>query len=303
MVTFPIGPGTRAIVTGASWGIGETFAQMLAARGVDLLLVARTEDRLRAVADRLRERYGVRVETVTVDLAQPDGPSQIVEAADRLGFEPTMLVNNAGVGVLGPFADLPVEKAREMVRLNVLAVANLTYRLLERMEARGHGTIVNVASASGFQPLPNYAVYAASKSFVISFTSAIWAEARGKGVRIIAVCPGPVDAGAPESPSGVAHANSAAATPRRRSLRRRVTREQVVQETFNGLARNQSVVIPGGPPAVARMMLGLLPPRYRLRLTGLLMRRYPTMLTGTRRRDPLPQTAPEARSDAISSAV
>ena len=143
----------------------------------------------------LAERYGVRVEIVAVDLGAPDGPRRLVEAADALGFEPTLLVNNAGVGVLGPFAELSLDQAREMVRLNVLALADLTYRVLERMQARGSGAILNVGSASAFQPLPNYGVYAATKAFVASFTAALWAECRGRGVRVVAVCPGAVDAG------------------------------------------------------------------------------------------------------------
>jgi short-subunit dehydrogenase len=294
-MTSPIGPGERAVVTGASWGIGETFAETLAARGADLLLVARNEARLRTLADTLVERYGVRVEIVALDLAEPDGPRRLVEAADALGFEPTMLVNNAGVGVLGPFADLPVERAREMVRLNVVALTDLTYRLLVRMQARGSGSIVNVASASAFQPLPNYAVYAATKAFVISFTAALWAEARSRGVRVIAVCPGAVDAGEPAGAAG---------SPRpRRQLRRKVTREGVVTAALDALAHDRPVVVPGGPPAVARFALGLLPRRSRLRFTGMLLRRYPAMLTGKRRRDPPPQTAPEDRSPTISSSL
>ena len=291
-MTHCIGPGTRALVTGASWGIGETFAQILAARGADLLLVARNEDRLRTLADALAERYGVRVEIVAVDLGAPDGPRRLVEAADALGFEPTLLVNNAGIGVLGPFAELSVEQAREMVRLNVLALADLTYRFLERMQARGSGAIVNVGSAAAFQPLPNYGVYAATKAFVTSFTAALWAECRERGVRVVAVCPGAVDASEP-----------AGATPGRRRFRRRVSRERVVKAALDAVARNRPIVVPGGPPAVARMALGLLPRQSRLRFTGLLLRRYPTALTGMRRRAPEAQTAPAVRSAAISSGV
>jgi uncharacterized protein len=294
-VTSQIGPGTRAIVTGASWGIGETFAEVLAARGADLLLVARTESRLRTLADALAERHGVRVEIVTVDLAAPDGPRQLIEAADALDFQPTLLVNNAGYGALGPFDELPLKQAREMIRLNVLALADLTYRVLERMHVRGGGSIVNVASASGFQPLPNYGVYAATKAFVVSFTAALWAESRRRGVRVVAVCPGPVDAGEPAGAFGTALL--------RRRFRRKVTRERVVSVALEALERDRPIVIPGGPPAVARVALNLLPRRSRLRFTGMLLRRYPAMMTGVRRRDPLAQTAPEARSAAISSAV
>jgi short-subunit dehydrogenase len=292
----PVGPGTRAIVTGASWGIGEAFAEQLAARGADLLLVARGEARLRALADRLAEQYGVRVEIAVVDLAAPDGPRQLIEAADALGFEPTLLVNNAGLGVLGPFAELPLERAREMVRLNVIALTDLTYRVLERMRARGSGAIVNVGSASAFQPLPNYAVYAATKAFVVSFTAALWAECREHGVQVVAVCPGPVEMPGPAEAAG-------AEQPRRRFQRRKVTREQVVAAALDALEHDQPLVVPGGPPAVARMALGLLPRQSRLRFTGMLLRRYPTMLTGIRRRDAGNQIAPDARSKATSSAV
>lgn len=278
----PIGPGTRAIVTGASWGIGETFARELAARGADLLLVARTEDRLRVLADELREQHGARVETVAADLAAPDGPRRLVEAAEARSFEPTLLVNNAGVGVLGPFADLSVEKAREMVRLNVLALTDLTYCVLAGMLARGSGAIINVGSASAFQPLPNYGVYAATKSFVASFSAALWAECRGRGVRVVAVCPGAVDAGAPDE-AAVANGSR----PRRRlQLRRKVTREEVVANALVAVERNRPVVLPGAPPRIVRLGLGLVPRRARLRLTGMLLHRFPTMLTGIRRRDP-----------------
>ncbi|MCC7370333.1 MAG: SDR family oxidoreductase [Chloroflexi bacterium] len=271
-MTLHIGKGTRAIVTGASWGIGETFAETLAARGADVLLVARTEDRLRQLAERLREQYRVRVEIVAVDLADPDGPRQLCEQAAARGFEPNLLVNNAGLGVLGPFAELPVEQARDMVRLNVLALTDLTYRVLTGMQARGEGAIINVGSASGFQPLPNYGVYAATKAFVISFTAALWAENRQQGIQVVAVCPGPVDAGAPEDRAA------------KRRLRKKVTREQVVLRALDALDADVPFVLAGAPPWVARMALGLLPRRARLRFTGMLMQRFPAMLTGTRSR-------------------
>ncbi|MGE3912433.1 MAG: SDR family NAD(P)-dependent oxidoreductase [Chloroflexota bacterium] len=276
-MTFRIGKGTRAIVTGASWGIGETFAQALAARGADLVLVARSEGRLQTLAAELRQRYRVRVELVIVDLADAGGPRQLCEAVAALGFEPDLLVNNAGVGVLGPFAELPLERARAMIQLNVLALTDLTYRVLTGMLARGEGAIINVGSASAFQPLPNYGVYAATKAFVISFTAALWAETRSQGVRVVAVCPGAVDAGLPPG---------ADPATRPKSLRKRVTREQVVAASLEALDDDVPFVLPGAPPRVARMALGLMPRRVRLRFTGMLLRRFPAMLTGTRRRDP-----------------
>ena len=272
-----VGKGTRAIVTGASWGIGETFAQALAARGADVLLVARSEGRLHAIAAELREQYKVRVEIVTVDLAAPDGPRELCEAAAALNFEPNLLVNNAGVGVLGPFEELPLERASEMIHLNILALTDLTYRVLTDMLARGEGAIINVGSASAFQPLPNYGVYAATKSYVISLTAALWAETRKRGVRVMAVCPGAVDAGLPPG---------ADLTVQPKSLRKKVTREQVVASALAALDDDIPFVLPGAPPAVARMALTLMPRRARLRFTGMLLRKFPAMLTGIRRRDP-----------------
>jgi short-subunit dehydrogenase len=274
-----IGPGTRAIITGASWGIGESFAEALAARGADLLLVARTETRLLTIAADLQARYGVRVEIVTLDLAEPDGPDRLFEAASGLNFEPTMLVNNAGLGILGPFADLSIQQAREIVRLNVAALTELTYRFLQGMIARGDGAVVNVASASAFQPVPNYGLYAASKAFVVSFGAALWAECRQSGVRVITVCPGPVDAGSPSE----RRANGRLERLRPR-FPRRVTREEVVADALDAVECNEPIVVPGAP--AARLALILLPRRARLRLTNAVLRRFPRLMTGTRRREP-----------------
>ncbi len=274
---YEIGRGTRAIVTGASWGIGETFARELAARGADLLLVARSEERLAALATELRTTHGIRVETVALDLGEADGPRRLCEEAAARDFEPTLLVNNAGVGVLGPFAELGVDRAREMIRLNVVSLTDLTYRVLTGMQARGSGMIVNVGSASAFQPLPHYGVYAATKAFVISLTSALWAENRDRGIHVVAVCPGAVDAGAPAGVNGTGE-------PRRR-FPRKVSRETVVAAALSAAEQNVPIVLPGAPAWVARSALGLLPRRARLRLTGLLLSRYPAMLTGIRRRE------------------
>lgn len=274
-----IGPGTRAVITGASWGIGESFAEALAARGVDLLLVARTETRLLTIAADVQARYGVRAEIVTLDLAEPDGPRRLFEAASGLDFEPTMLVNSAGLGMLGPFADLPLDKAREIVHLNVAALTELTYRFIQGMLVRGDGAIVNVASASAFQPVPNYGLYAASKAYVVSFGAALWAECRESGVRVVTVCPGPVDAGSPSERRAIGRLERL-----RLPLPRRVTREEVVEVALEAVERNEPIVIPGAP--VARLALTLLPRRVRLRLTHAVLRCFPRLMMGIRRREP-----------------
>jgi short-subunit dehydrogenase len=221
----------------------------------------------------------VRVEIVTLDLAEPDGPRRLCEAASGLGFEPTLLVNNAGLGILGPFSELPLERAREMIRLNVTALTDLTYRVLQVMTARGEGAIINVASASAFQPVPNYGLYAASKAYVVSFGAALWAECRSKGVRVVTVCPGPVDAGSPLERRAASRLERL-----RRSFPKRVSREEVVAMALDAVERDLPIVVPGAP--AARLALRLLPRRTRLRLTAMILRRFPRMMTGTRRRDP-----------------
>jgi len=274
-----IGPGSRAIVTGASWGIGEAFAEELAKRGADLLLVARTETRLLTIAADLQDRYGVRVEMVTLDLAAPDGPRKLCEAASGLNFEPTLLVNNAGLGILGPFADLAVEQIREMINLNVVALTELTYRVLQGMRERGGGAIINIASASAMQPVPTYALYGSTKSYVMTLSEALWAECRSQGIRVVAVCPGAVDAGAADG-----QGPSSFLARLRTSFPRKVTREGVVASALAAVEHDRPMVAPGASPA--RFAIRLLPRKVRIRLTGTIMQRFPKMMTGTRRRDP-----------------
>jgi hypothetical protein len=186
--------GGAALVTGASSGIGEAFARTLAARGSDVLLTALPEDgeRLAQVASELAAGHGVRTEIVPIDLSIPGGPESLVESADRLAFEPSILVNCAGFGIGGNFAEQPLERQLAMIRLNVLGVVALTGSYLPRMIERGEGVVVNVSSTAGLQPVPSFAAYAATKAFVLSFGEALWAETHAAGLRIVTVCPGPV---------------------------------------------------------------------------------------------------------------
>jgi uncharacterized protein len=181
--------GRRALVTGASAGIGEAFAGILAARGMDLVLAARREERLREMAERLTREHGIACEVVAVDLAEDGAPERLWQAA-MAGGPIHLLVNNAGVGAQGPFAEVPLERQRTMIRLNVEAVVELTHLALGEMRPLGSGGIINVSSIASFLPLPHLAVYAASKAFVQTFTEAVWAEARKEGVRVVALAPG-----------------------------------------------------------------------------------------------------------------
>ena len=178
-------PGT-ALVTGASSGIGEQFARQLAARGHDLVLVARRTERLAALAAELPTEAKV----VPCDLATDAAalPAQVAE----LGVEIELLVNNAGFGTFGRFWEIDPGRDAEMVRVNCEAVVSLSRAFVPGMVERGRGGVINVASVSSFQPLPYTAVYAASKAFVRSFTDALHAELAGTGVAVLAVNPGPV---------------------------------------------------------------------------------------------------------------
>lgn len=182
-----------ALVTGASSGIGEQFSLQLAARGMNLVLAARSEERMQALAAQLRARHGVDVDVVGVDLAVPEGAREL---ADRLATDGTridVLVNNAGFGSHNLFVDEDPDNLAREIQLNCSSLVTLTSRLLPVMVERGRGGVLNVASTAGFQPIPTMAVYAATKAFVLSFTEALWAETRKTGVRVVALCPGPTE--------------------------------------------------------------------------------------------------------------
>ncbi|MGH0034071.1 MAG: SDR family NAD(P)-dependent oxidoreductase [Myxococcota bacterium] len=186
----PVSPARpRALVTGASAGIGQTFAEHLAKDGYDLVLVARRRDRLEVLAKRLREEHRADVEVVVADLIDAEDLRTVEErAAAAPGLD--LLVNNAGFGTAGPFAEADADAEAREIRLNVLALTRLTRAALPPMIQRGRGAIVNVSSMAGFGPAPYNATYAATKAFVNSFSEAIAEEVRGRGVVVQALCPG-----------------------------------------------------------------------------------------------------------------
>lgn len=182
--------GTTALVTGASGGIGAEFAHRLAQRGANLVIVARSGDKLEALASSLRSAHGVRVLTEKLDLSEPGAPHAMFELTVEHGIEVGFLVNNAGGGVGGPLAKADPAVISAMVNLNAHAVIDSTTYFLPGMVSRGSGVIVNVASVNAFQPMPYLAAYAASKAMVQSFTQAVGAEVADSGVRVLAVHPG-----------------------------------------------------------------------------------------------------------------
>jgi short-subunit dehydrogenase len=182
--------GKTALITGATSGIGEAFAQILAAHGMNLLLVARSEDKLRAMAHALSEQYGIRAECIPVNLGHVNAAQEVYRQTQTLGMTVDLLVNNAGMGTYGRFETLDSEQEHEEIMLNIAALVDLTHAFVPAMVERQAGGVMNVASLAAFQAVPYQAVYGATKAFVLSFSLALWAEYRKTGVRIVALCPG-----------------------------------------------------------------------------------------------------------------
>ena len=182
--------GKTALITGASSGIGLAFAEVLARRGARLIITARSEAALNALAESLRAAKAPGVEVIALDLAVPGAGARLAEAVKARGLEVDLLVNNAGFGKWGDFNSIDPAVDAEMIQLNVTAVVDLSHAFLPAMLARGDGGIINVASTGAFAPLPYAAVYAATKAFVLSFSEALFGECEGKGVHVLALCPG-----------------------------------------------------------------------------------------------------------------
>jgi short-subunit dehydrogenase len=216
------------VITGASSGIGAAFARKLAARGRNVLLVARSEDKLIALCNELGRLTSIRAQYLTLDLQQPDAAAQLFEETQKRELEVDMLINNAGFAKLDPNREL------EIIQLNIRALVDLTHRFLLPMRERKSGTIINVASTAGFQAVPYMATYAATKAFVLSFSEALWDENRAHGVHVMALCPGVTETNFFEA--------SKIDRPPMRTIQ---TPEEVVEAAIKGLSRKKSVVISG----------------------------------------------------------
>ncbi len=222
------------LITGASSGIGEAFARKLAARGRNVLLVARSEDKLITLCNEVGRINSIRAQYFALDLTQGQAPARLLEETQKRGLTIDMLVNNAGFGSMGDFTKLDLERELNMIDLNIKALVELTYLFLSPMRQRKQGTIVNVASTAGFQPVPFMANYAATKAFVLSFTEALWEENRPYGVQIIALCPGITETNFFD-----------AAKIQRPPMRVAQTPEEVVEVALTGLVRRRSHVVSG----------------------------------------------------------
>jgi short-subunit dehydrogenase len=192
MALPPPSESSTAVVTGASSGIGAEIAREIAKRGLNLTLVARREDRLKALAEELGRQHRVRAEVVAADIASEDGRESLFAELESRGRDVEVLVNNAGFGSAGKFQKLDGDKETLMVRTNCEAIVALCAKYVGPMVDRGRGAILNLGSVAAYQPLPYQATYGATKAFVLSFTEALNADLHGTGVSVTALCPGPV---------------------------------------------------------------------------------------------------------------
>jgi hypothetical protein len=183
------------LITGASMGIGEAFAREFARRGHNLILVARSADRLQVLAEELRKKRGVEVDVCVEDLSDGESPGRIYGFCRFKEADVDLLVNCAGLSLAGDFAEMPYKKLEEIIMVNVMATARLTRLFLADMVARKKGSIINVASLGGLQGVPGLGLYSATKSFIMTLTEALHEELKGTGVNVLAVCPGFINTG------------------------------------------------------------------------------------------------------------
>jgi hypothetical protein len=254
------------IVTGASSGLGAEFARQLAARGANLVLVARRADRLESLAAELTRTHGVTATAIARDLGQPDAGRTLRAELESRGIHATGLVNNAGFGTSDAFTDEDPDRLQSMIALNVSALVDLSRAYIDPLTAADTGILINTASLLGFQPIPYMGAYSATKAFVLNFTESLWEEAHGTNLRVLAVCPGAMQteffdvAGNQSADLGT----------------KRATPEQVVKIALDTLDRRSA------PPSVVTngrslVLLGkLLPRRAMVRLLGWMARRSRT---------------------------
>lgn len=247
---------TTALITGASGGIGKAFAEELATRNNNLVLVARSEEKLHQLASELQAKHNIKVDVIVKDLTEPGSTADVFNYTKDKGITIDTLINNAGFGDYGEFAERDGERQLQIVQLNVMALVDLTHKYLPLMRQQRSGTIINVSSIAAFQPIPYMSVYAASKAFILSFSEALWAESREYGVHVLCVCPGPIETNfftEAKFPPTIAAKNT------------KITKaETVVSDTLQGLERGESVVVSGGLTSHLIPKLSRLVPRRTL---------------------------------------
>jgi short-subunit dehydrogenase len=248
-VTSPV-----ALITGASAGLGVEFARQLSARGARLVLVARRRERLEALAAELGN-----ARAVALDLVEEGAPERLMADLAAAGEHVDLLVNNAGFGFIGPVARIEPAKQRDMVTLNCTRLTELARAVVPGMIERGRGGILNVASTAAFQAAPRFAVYAATKAYVLSFTEALHEEMRGKGVHVSCLCPGPV---------ATEFFDAAGMKPDGAFKSLMMQADEVVRIGLGGLDRNEAVVVAGAMNRVGAVGVQFLPRSWVRKIAG-----------------------------------
>ena len=250
------------IITGASSGLGEVFADRFARAKNNLVLVARREEKLAALKQKLEREHGVSVEVLPADLSQADAAPVLFEEVQRRGIEIHGVVNNAGFGWNGTFSDQEMASLESLINVNLVSLTKLTRLFLPAMITRNEGLILNVSSTGAFQPVPHFAVYAALKAYVYSFTLALAEELKKTKVRVFCLCPGATRTGFQE----------AAGQTNPKSVGGWQTSEEVVDFAMRRLRGRKSFGIPGLNNRFAAFMNRLVPAKVATRISGRLMR-------------------------------
>jgi len=254
------------LITGASAGIGEAFAKQLAAEKHNLLLVARSKNKLRVLCDALIAEHNIQAQYIVVDLVKPDADKTLFEETEKRGLQIDWLINNAGIGSGGDFLEHDLKSEMDMMHLNMDAMVALTHRFLPQMRARKSGKIINVGSMAGFGPIPYMNVYAASKAFVQSFTEALQEENRLFNIQTMLLCPGATETNFFEA---------AKIGPDRKSSfssKELETPKQVVASALKGIKNHKRITISGTQNKLVRRILHFIPNSIGLPLFGKQMR-------------------------------
>ena len=222
------------LITGASAGIGSVFAKQLAEQGQNLILSARRKEKLDELANKLSSQYKINVETLSADLAKPEGSQELADAITAKGWQVNGLINNAGFGDRGLFSDLALDRQIQMIQLNVTSLIDLTHRLLPNIRQQKNAFIINVASTAAFQAGPNMAIYYATKAFVLSFSEALHEELKKDNIAVSTLCPGATES---------EFAQEANMTNTKLFKAGAMTAEQVVKKSLK--KRHKAIVITG----------------------------------------------------------
>jgi short-subunit dehydrogenase len=249
--------GRTALVTGASSGIGTAYVHALAAKGMSVILLARSSDRLNQVAAEITSKYGVRADILCADLSEPTAAESVRAQVEERNWTVDLLVNNAGFATHGYFEGIPAKRDQDQVAVNVGAVVGLCHAFLPGMLTRGGGGIINVASTAAFQPLPYMAVYAATKAFVVSFSQALAEEYRARNIRVLAICPGPTATNFFE----VAGSKEIAVGKMR-------TAQQVVDTSLRAFEKGRAVAVDGTVNALNGFFASMLPGGFTARMAS-----------------------------------